>query len=72
VCATKQILQPFGDESICEADAIDTLSMAKIASARINILTARGSDGAAIVTVSARPASCPDPFYLACHPNRRT
>jgi hypothetical protein len=36
------MLQPFGDESKWEADAADTPSVARIASVRINILTARG------------------------------
>jgi hypothetical protein len=50
-CATKQMLQPFGEESTWEADATDAPSVAKIASVRIKILTARGIDWAVGITV---------------------
>jgi hypothetical protein len=42
VWATKQRLQPFGDESKCEVDATDMPSVARIVSARIKTRTAYG------------------------------
>jgi hypothetical protein len=42
VCATKQRLQPLGEESTWDADTTETPKVARIASARIKILTARG------------------------------